>query len=48
MNDLTFETRIGTDHLVRLPDSPPVGARVRVTVEPLAAALPVVSLWQDP
>ncbi|MEE4379484.1 MAG: hypothetical protein V2J55_18515 [Candidatus Competibacteraceae bacterium] len=35
MDCLTFETRVNTDHLVRLPDDLPVGALVRIHVEPL-------------
>lgn len=40
MTQLTFETHIQNDHLVRLPDELPVGARIRITVEPLPASKP--------
>ena len=35
MNSLTFEARISTDHVVRMPDQLPVGTLVRIHVEPL-------------
>ena len=35
MNSLTFEARISTDHVVRMPDELPVGTLVRIHVEPL-------------
>jgi len=44
MSQLTFETRIQKDHLVRLPDELPVGARIRITVEPLPATGPGIAL----
>ena len=35
MNTWVFETRISTNHIVHLPDELPVGALVRIHVEPL-------------
>jgi hypothetical protein len=35
MNSLTFEARISTDHVVRMPDELPIGTLVRIHVEPL-------------
>ncbi len=35
MNNLTFEARISTDRVVRMPDELPIGTLVRIHVEPL-------------
>lgn len=36
MSQLSFETRIEPEHLVRVPEELPIGTRVRVMIEPLA------------
>lgn len=36
MNALTFNTKVRTDHLLRLPDELPAGVAVRITIEPLS------------
>lgn len=37
MQDVTFETEITRNHLIRLPDALPVGVRARIRVEILTS-----------
>jgi len=37
MQDVTFETEITRNHLIRLPDALPVGVRARIRIEILTS-----------
>jgi hypothetical protein len=40
MSTLTFEARVGADHLVHVPEEIPIGSLVRIQVEPLPDQVP--------